>query len=98
MPPIILATKSLANFFTAFGVTPSNPLHKIDNAPRALVQLERGALELGQGAVGDAAEFLDEPAMKSKIRTQYLGDRERERTRRVRGRCRPGIRRRVAPT
>jgi hypothetical protein len=28
--------------------------------------------------VGNAAEFLDEPAMKSEIRTQHLGDRERE--------------------
>ena len=28
--------------------------------------------------MGNAAEFLDEPAMKSEIRTQHLGDRERE--------------------
>ena len=49
-----------------------------DDAGRALGQPERGAMELGQAAVGDAAEFLDEPAMKSEIRTQHLGDRERE--------------------
>ena len=33
-----------------------------DHARRAFGQTERGALELGQAAVGDAAEFLDEPA------------------------------------
>ena len=49
-----------------------------DDAGRALGQPERGAMELGQAAVGDAAEFLDEPAMKSEIRAQHLGDSERQ--------------------
>ena len=49
-----------------------------DAAGRALGQAQRGAMELGQAPVGDAAEFLDEPAMKSEIRAQHLGDRERE--------------------
>ena len=49
-----------------------------DDAGRALRQPELGALELGQAAVGDAAKFLDEPAMKSIIRAQHLGDGELE--------------------
>ena len=53
------------------------------------MQLERGALELGQGAVGDVTEFLDEPAMKSEIRAHHLGDREREMM--VRGGCENGL-------
>ena len=50
----------------------------LDNARPAIGHLEGGELELGQGAVGNEAEFLDEPAMKSEIRAQHLGDRERE--------------------
>jgi len=49
-----------------------------DDAGRALGQAERGALELGQAAVGDAAEFLDEPAMEPEVGPQHLGDRERQ--------------------
>ena len=49
-----------------------------DDACRALGQAERGALKLGQAPVGDAAEFLDKPAMKPEIRAEHLGDRERE--------------------
>ncbi len=60
-----------------------------DDARRALGQPERGALELGQAAVGDAAEFLDEPAMKSKIRSQHPGDGEREMP--VRHGCQDGL-------
>gem|GEM_PF-2329491 len=49
-----------------------------DDARRAFGQTERGALELGQAAVGDAAEFLDEPAVEPEVGAEHLGDRERE--------------------
>ena len=49
-----------------------------DHARRAFGQTERGTLELGQAAVGDAAELLDEPAVEPEIGAEHLGDRERE--------------------
>ena len=49
-----------------------------DDTRRALGQAKRGALELGQAAVGDAAEILDEPAMEPEVLAEHLGDRERE--------------------
>ena len=61
----------------------------LDIARPALGHLEGGELELGQGAVGNAAEFLDEPAMRSKIRAQHLGDSENEMT--VWDRCENGL-------
>lgn len=46
------------------------------DAGDALGQAQRGALELGQAVVGDAAEFLDEPAVEAEVGAQHLGDRE----------------------
>lgn len=49
-----------------------------DDARDALGQAERGALELGEAGVGDAAQFFDEPAMKPEIRAQHFGNGERQ--------------------
>jgi len=47
-----------------------------DHARRAFGQTERCALELGQAAVGDAAEFLDEPAGTVCLRLHARDDRK----------------------
>jgi len=51
---------------------------QLPHQPRAQQRQHAIIKELGQAAVGDAAEFLDEPAMKSEIRAEHLGDRERQ--------------------
>lgn len=64
----------LDEFAPLFGRNPAG-VERGDVDDFALGQAERGELELGQAAVGDATEFLDESAMESEIRSQHFRNR-----------------------